>query len=166
MLCNPISNNFKNEKMKKIFQQVLLLMLVTTNIFGQLPSNLTSDDIDFFPEDITIVNNIAYVSGLGDGTVKMFNLNLANPTGETFAEAEAGYTQAWGLKSDGTKLLSILNNADFGGGMSGPAKLVEYDIASATKTGEWDLPAGSIGHTVSIVDGKYYVTDFGAAKYY
>ena len=68
----------------------------------------------------------------------MFNLNLANPTGEIFAEAEAGYTQRWGVKSDGTKLLSILDNADFGGGESGAAKLVEYDIASRTKTGEWE----------------------------
>ncbi|MFK7776105.1 MAG: hypothetical protein AB8F94_28545, partial [Saprospiraceae bacterium] len=150
--------------MKKFFLKVLILLLVTINMVGQIPSNLTTDDLDFYPEDIVIANNIAYVSGLGDGTVKMFDLSLANPTGETFADAEAGYTQAWGLKSDGTKLLSILDNADFTGGAPGPAKLVEYDIASQTKTGEWDLPAGSIGHTVSIVDGKYYVTDFGQPR--
>ncbi len=150
--------------MKKLILQVLILLLAAVSMIGQIPSNLTTDDTDFFPEDIVIVDNIAYVSGLGDGTVKMFNLNLANPTGETFAEAEAGYSQAWGLKSDGTKLLSILDNANFAGGAPGPAKLVEYDIATQAKTGEWDLPAGSIGHTVSIVDGKYYLTDFGQPR--
>ena len=29
-----------------------------------------------FPEDIVIVNEVAYVSGLGDGTIRTFNLNL------------------------------------------------------------------------------------------
>ncbi|MEO1449358.1 MAG: hypothetical protein AAFV07_07495, partial [Bacteroidota bacterium] len=119
------------------------------------PANLTSDDPDFYPEDITIVNNIAYVSGLGDGTVQTFNLNLENPEGQLFADADSGFTQAWGLKSDGTILLSILDNADFTGGAPGPSKLVEYDIATGQKNDEWDLPAGAVGHTVSIVDGKY-----------
>ncbi len=150
--------------MKFFSQQIFILFLISINLIGQTPSNLTTEDEDFFPEDIVIVNDVAYVSGLGDGTVKMFNLNLANPTGESFADAEEGYTQAWGLKSDGTVLLSLLNNADFGGGESGPSKLVEYDLASSQKTGEWDLPAGAIGHTVSIVDGKYYVTDFGSPR--
>ncbi len=152
-------------KMKYFFLQVVsLLMMVATTLTAQTPSNLTIDDLNFFPEDIVIADNVAYVSGLGDGSLRTFNLNLANPTGEIFAEAESGYTQRWGVKVDGTKLLSILDNADFGGGMSGPAKLVEYDIATKAKTGEWDLPAGSIGHTVSIVDGKYYVTDFGQPR--
>ncbi len=150
--------------MKKNFLQVLILLLVTVNMIGQIPSNLSSDDMNFFPEDIVIANNVAYVSGLGDGTLQMFDLNSTNPTGEIFAEAEAGYTQRWGVKSDGTKLLSILDNADFGGGESGPAKLVEYDIATRTKTTEWPLPAGAIGHTVSIVGEKYYVTDFGSPR--
>ena len=150
--------------MTKIYSLFAAILFIVANSFGQIPSQLTSNDMDFFPEDIVIANNVAYVSGLGDGTLQMFNLNEANPTGEIFAEAEAGYTQRWGVKSDGVKLLSILDNADFGGGISGPAKLVEYDIASQTKTGEWDLPAGSIGHTVSMVDGKYYVTDFGQPR--
>ncbi|MEM1119128.1 MAG: T9SS type A sorting domain-containing protein [Bacteroidota bacterium] len=149
--------------MKKINLLLLLSSFFIAHLTGQI-NNLMTDDPDFFPEDITIVNDIAYVSGLGDGTVKMFNLNLANPEGETFAAAEEGFTQGWGLKSDGTILLSLLNNADFTGGESGPAKLVQYDIASRTKTAEWDLPAGAIGHTVSIVDGKYYVTDFGSPR--
>ena len=111
--------------MKKFLLNVFILLLTTLNVVAQLPSNLTSDDMDFFPEDIVIANNIAYISGLGDGSLKMFDLNMATPVGETFAEAEAGYTQRWGVKSDGTKLLSILDNADFGGGESGAAKLVE-----------------------------------------
>ena len=130
----------------------------------ELPSNLTVTDQTFFPEDIVVENNVAYVSGLGDGSIRMFDLTTANPTAMTFAEAEVGYGQAWGLKSDGTVLLSLLNNADFGGGMSGPAKLVAYNLASGVKIGEWDLPSGAIGHTVSIVDGKYYVGDFGQPR--
>lgn len=128
------------------------------------PDSLTTDDVDFFPEDIVIVNNVAYVSGLGDGTVKKFNLNLEDPMAQPFAEADSGFSQAWGLKSDGTILLSLLDNADFTGGAPGPSKLVEYDIATGQKNAEWDLPAGAIGHTVSIVDGKYYVTDFGTPR--
>ena len=150
--------------MKNKFSIIIVAIFFAAHLFAQLPSNLSSNDMDFYPEDITIVNNVAYLSGLGDGTIQMFDLNETNPIGEVFAEAEMGYTQAWGLKSDGTKLLSILNNADFGGGMSGPAKLIEYDIATRSKTAEWDLPGGSIGHTVSIIDGKYYVTDFGQPR--
>jgi len=36
---------------------------------------LTSDDLNFFAKDIKIINNILYVSGLGDGTVLTYNLN-------------------------------------------------------------------------------------------
>ncbi|MEM6803070.1 MAG: hypothetical protein AAF696_16820, partial [Bacteroidota bacterium] len=129
-----------------------------------IPANLTTDDPDFYPEDIVISNNIVYVSGLGDGTIKAFNLDLENPVGETFAEADSGFTQRWGLKVDGNTLLSLLDNADFVGGQNGPSKLAAYDIGSREKTGEWDLPAGAIGHTVSIVDGKYYVTDFSTPR--
>ncbi|WP_338767525.1 hypothetical protein WAF17_05990 [Bernardetia sp. ABR2-2B] len=64
------------------------------------------------------------------------------------------------MTSDGTVLLSILNNADFTGGAPGASKLVQYSISTGEKTGEWSLPANTIGHTVSIVDGKYYVSDF------
>ncbi len=151
--------------MKNITFLVAIVLFFCQQSSGQnIPEILNTSDEDFYPEDITIVNDIAYVSGLGDGTVKMFDLSQANPAGETFAEAEEGYTQAWGLKSDGTVLLSILDNADFTGGAPGPSKLVEYDLASGEKTGEWDLPLGAIGHTVSIVDGKYYVTDFGSPR--
>ncbi|MEM7656641.1 MAG: T9SS type A sorting domain-containing protein, partial [Bacteroidota bacterium] len=97
-------------------------------------------------------------------TVKVFNLNLANPTAQPFAAADSGFSQAWGLKSDGTVLLSLLDNADFSGGAPGPAKLVEYNLVTGEKNAEWDLPANSVGHTVSIVDGKYYVTDFGTPR--
>ena len=148
-------------------KKIILFLFITISIFTlsiAQPDELTVDDMSFFPEDIFIVNDVAYVSSLGDGTIRSFDLTQSNPTTQMFAEAEAGYTQGWGLKSDGTILLSLLNNADFTGGPSGSAKLVEYDIASAQKTGEWDLPAGAIGHTVSIVEGKYYVTDFGSPR--
>ena len=127
----------------------------------QVPSNLSIADNSFFPEDITIANNVVYISGFGDGTIRSFDLTATNPSAQLFAAAESGYTQGWGLKSDGTVLLSLLNNADFTGNPPGPSKLVQYNIASGEKTGEWDLPATTIGHTVSIVDGKYYVSDFG-----
>ena len=146
--------------MKNYLLLPLVMVLLIAQSFGQI-NNLTIADDGFFPEDIVISNNTAFVSGLGDGTIRTFDLTESNPVAEIFAEAEAGYTQRWGVKTDGTKLLSLLDNADFTGAPSGPCKLVEYDIASRAKTGEWELSDGTIGHTVSIVDGKYYVTDFG-----
>ncbi|APD08119.1 hypothetical protein UJ101_02621 [Flavobacteriaceae bacterium UJ101] len=133
---------------------------ITDNILPT-PSNLTISDTSFYPEDITITNNIAYISGFGDGTIRSFDLTQTNPTAQLFASAESGYAQSWGLKSDGTVLLNLLNNADFTGNPPGPSKLIEYNIASGEKTGEWDLPETTIGHTVSIVNGKYYISDFG-----
>ncbi len=135
----------------------------TTAITPQLtvPTNLSVADNSFFPEDVVVANNIVYVSGFGDGTIRSFDLTESNPTARLFAEGEAGYAQRWGLTSDGTILLSILNNADFTGNPPGASKLVQHDIATGEKTAEWELPATTIGHTVSIVDGKYYVSDFG-----
>lgn len=124
-----------------------------------IPSNLTIEGNSFYPEDIVIANNIVYLSGFGDGTVRSIDLTQTNPTSQLFAQAEAGYGQAWGLTTNGSVVLSLLNNADFMGNPPGSSKLVQYNT-SGTKTGEWNLPAGTVGHTVSIVDGKYYVTDF------
>ena len=149
--------------MKKFILPPLIMVFFIVHAIGQ-PTELTVNDSTFFPEDIVIVNDIAYVSGLGDGTIRSFDLTQTNPTAQLFAPADSGFSQAWGLKSDGTVLLSLLDNANFTGGMSGPSKLVEYDIATGQKNDEWDLPAGAIGHTVSIVDGKYYVTDFGTPR--
>ncbi|MEM9930323.1 MAG: hypothetical protein AAF840_10930, partial [Bacteroidota bacterium] len=152
--------------MKSFYYTLILLISIWTSSIGQttLPTSLTTDETGFFPEDITIVNDIAYVSGLGDGTVKSFDLTQETPTAILFLPAEDGFTQRWGLKSDGNVLLSLLDNANFAGGESGPSKLGQYDLATGAKTGEWDLPIGAIGHTVSIVDGKYYVTDFGQPR--
>ena len=124
-----------------------------------IPSNLSIDENGFHPEDIKIANNIIYVSGALTGTVRSFDLTQDNPTAQVFATAETGYTQAWGLESDGNVLLSLLNNVDFTGNPPGPSKLVAYNLSTGNKTNEWDLPAGTAAHTVSIVDGKYYVTD-------
>lgn len=127
----------------------------------QIPSNLTIDDNVFFPEDITIINNRVFLSGLGDGTIRTFDLTETNATAQLFATAETGYAQSWGLKSNGSVVLNLLNNVDFSFATPpGASKLIQYDM-NGTKTAEWDLPANTIGHTVSIVDGKYYVTDFG-----
>ena len=127
----------------------------------QIPNNLTIDDNVFFPEDITIVNNRVFLSGLGDGTIRTFDLTETNATAQLFATAETGYAQSWGLKSNGSVVLNLLNNVDFTfTNPPGASKLVQYDM-NGTKTGEWDLPEFTIGHTVSIVDGKYYVSDFG-----
>ena len=124
-----------------------------------IPSKLSIDENGFHPEDIKIANNVVYVSGALTGTLRSFDLTQENPTAQLFAAAEAGYSQAWGLESDDNVLLSLLNNVDFTGNPPGPSKLVEYDLSTANKTGEWDLPAGTAAHTVSIVNGKYYVTD-------
>ncbi|SEB35829.1 hypothetical protein SAMN04489761_0096 [Tenacibaculum sp. MAR_2009_124] len=126
-----------------------------------IPSNLSVTDIGFYPEDITIVNNKVFISGFGDGTVQYFDLYETEPSAKLFVNVETGYAQAWGLKSDGTVLLSLLNNADFTGNPPGASKLVAYGVNSGEKIGEWDLPESTIGHTVSIVDGKYYISDFG-----
>lgn len=126
----------------------------------EVPSNLTINDDSFYPEDIMISNNTVYISGLGDGTVRSFDLTETNPSAQLFAAAEDGFSQGWGLTSDGTVLLSLLNNADFTGGAPGPSKLVQYDISTGERTGDWMLPDNTVGHTVSIVDGKYYVSDF------
>lgn len=129
-----------------------------------IPSSLQSTNDFFYPEDITIVNNTAYVSSFADSKIWSFDLTQSDPMGEVFAQGVDGFPQAWGLKSDGTVLLSLLNNADFAGNPPGPSKLVEYNLGSGAKTREWDLPTNSVGHTISIVDGKYYVGDFGAPR--
>ncbi len=127
---------------------------------AQIPASLTITDTGFFPEDITIVNNRVFLSGLGDGTIRTFDLTETNATTELFAAAEPGYTQSWGLTSDGSVVLNLLNNVDFSfTNPPGASKLVQYNM-NGVKTGAWDLPANTIGHTVSIVDGKYYISDF------
>ncbi len=126
----------------------------------EVPNSLTISGDSFYPEDIVIASNRVFLSGLGDGTIRSFDLTQTNPSAQLFASAETGFSQGWGLTSDGTILLSLLNNADFAGGAPGASKLVQYNIASGEKTDEWNLPANTVGHTVSIVDGKYYVSDF------
>ncbi|MEM9340100.1 MAG: hypothetical protein AAGA66_15300 [Bacteroidota bacterium] len=127
----------------------------------EVPDELTISDNDFFSEDIVIVNNTVYVSGLGDGTIKSIDLTVANPTAQPFADAEEGFAQSWGLASDGTVLLNILNNPNFEDlSANGPSKLVAYDLASGAKTDEWALPSSSISNSVPIVDGKYYVCEW------
>lgn len=126
----------------------------------EIPEDLTISDPAFYPEDIVINHNLAFISGFGDGTIRYFNLGDEAPTATVFAEAEDGFAQRWGLTSQKDVLLSIVNNANFMGGENGPSKLIEYNIIDKTITNEWELPANTIGHTVSIVDGKYYVGDF------
>ena len=129
-----------------------------------VPESLVIEDEDFFPEDIVIANNTVFVSGLGDGTVRTFDLTQENPMSELFIAAEEGFTQRWGLKTDGNILLSLLDNANFAGGPAGPSKLGQYNASTGEKTGVWDLPEGVTGHTVSMVGGKYYVTDFNTPQ--
>ena len=38
--------------------------------------------------------------------------------------------------------------------------MVEYNLATSSKTNEWALPENTIGNSVQIVDGKYYVCDW------
>ncbi|WP_338767528.1 hypothetical protein WAF17_05995 [Bernardetia sp. ABR2-2B] len=59
----------------------------------QIPSNLTIEDNNFYPEDIVITNNTVYVSGLGDGTLRSFDLTEDEPTAQLFANAETGFSQ-------------------------------------------------------------------------
>jgi len=119
-----------------------------------LPNSISVTDEFFFPEDITIVNDIAYVSSFANGTIRSFDLTESNPTAQVFASGEEGFAQGWGLKSDGTILLGLHNNADFTGNPPGPAKLVQYDISSASKTAEWDLPENAVG--ISGIGGTIY----------
>ncbi|MFK8163664.1 MAG: hypothetical protein AB8H12_14560 [Lewinella sp.] len=130
-----------------------------TPVVLNLPSELAIPIDNFHPEDVKIVDNVVYVSGARNGEIVSFDLTQENPTAQTFAPAVSGYTQAWGMESDGNVLVSLLNNVDFTGIPPGPSRLVEYDLSTGNKSNEWDLPDGTSAHTVSIVDGKYYVTD-------
>lgn len=126
-----------------------------------IPSNLSIEDNDFFSEDVVFANNNIYVSGFGDGTIKSFDLTQANPSAQEFAVADSDYFSSWGLATDGNVLLNILNNPNFQDiTMNGPSKLVEYNLSTGAKTNEWTLPTNTIGNSVQIVDGKYYVCDW------
>ena len=74
-----------------------------------VPTDLTISDSGFFPEDIVVNHNRAYVSGFGDGTIRVFDLTDETPTAVNFASAEEGYLQRWGLTSYKEVLLSIVN---------------------------------------------------------
>ncbi len=126
-----------------------------------VPDSLTVTQEGFYPEDIVISDNIVYLSGFGDSTIRTIDLSASNLTDQLFVAGEADFAQRWGLKVDGDILLSLLGNADFTGGAPGPSKLVTYNKNTGAKLNEWTLPDTTIGHTVSVVDGKYYVTDFG-----
>lgn len=126
-----------------------------------IPSNLSIEDNDFFSEDVVFANNTVYVSGFGDGTIKSFDLTQETPTAQEFAAADSDYFSSWGLATDGNVLLNILNNPNFQDiTMNGPSKLVEYSLSTGAKTNEWDLPTNTIGNSVQIVNGKYYVCDW------
>lgn len=125
-----------------------------------VPSSLSINDKDFFPEDVVYANKTIYVSGFGDGTIKAFDLMEENPMAKEFAAKQEGYFSSWGLATDGKVVLNIVNNPNFGDIMNnGASKLVAYNT-SGVKTAEWDLPANTIGNSVQIVDGKYYVCDW------
>ncbi|MEM9719148.1 MAG: T9SS type A sorting domain-containing protein [Bacteroidota bacterium] len=126
-----------------------------------IPETLSINDSSFFPEDIVTANNTVYLSGINDGTIRFFDLNLPAPTLQMFAMAEEGFAQSWGLASDGEILLNILNNPDFfDPSNNGASKLVQYDLATGDKTDEWDLPAQTVSNSVQIVEGKYYVCEW------
>lgn len=133
---------------------------VTPTVTVQIPSSFSITDENFFPEDIVIGDNKLFVSGLGDGTLKSFDLTQTDPTATNFADAEDGFAQSWGVATNGTVLLNILNNPNFADLTdNGASKLVEYDIATKTKTKEYMLPS-TISNSVQIVDGKYYVCEW------
>ncbi|MDO6440124.1 hypothetical protein Q4534_22040 [Cyclobacterium sp. 1_MG-2023] len=126
-----------------------------------IPSNISIEDNGFFPEDVVFANNSIFVSGYGDGTIKSIDLSQETAIAQEFVAAEHDYYSRWGLASDGTVLLNLLNNPNFQDiTMNGPSKLVEYNLATGAKTNEWALPENTIGNSVQIVDGKYYVCDW------
>lgn len=109
---------------------------------------------------MVFANNTIFVSGFGDGTIKSIDLSQEMAIAQEFVAAESDYYSRWGLASDGTVLLNLLNNPNFQDiTMNGPSKLVEYNLATGAKTNEWALPENTIGNSVQIVDGKYYVCD-------
>ncbi|TCI91089.1 hypothetical protein [Tenacibaculum sp. M341] len=129
-----------------------------------IPSNLSIADNTFFPEDIIIVDGKLFASGFGDGSVKSFDLTKEQATEEEFAPAETGYPQAWGFTSDGNVLLSNINNLNFTTFQGEGSKLIEYNISTGAKSGEWEYPLGTTAQSVQIVNGKYYAGDFSTPR--
>lgn len=125
-----------------------------------IPEDLSISSENFYPEDIIIIDNTVYASGFGDGTIKSFDLTKTNPPAEDFASAQTGFSQSWGLATDGKVILNNVNNLNFMNFQGEGSKLVEYNIADGSKTGEWAFPMGTTAQSVQIVDGTYYVGDF------
>jgi len=130
-------------------------------LIASVPEELTIVEDGIYPEDIVIANSKVYVSGLGDGTIVSFDLAQDLVDSQPFAAAQDGFAQSWGLASDGSVLLNILNNPNFADLTdNGPSKLVEYDILTGEMNNEWDLPTSTISNSVQIIDGKYYVCEW------
>ena len=129
-----------------------------------VPSQLNINKSSFTPEDVLVYNNNVYVSGFGDGTIQKFHLTQNPATAQEIITADADNPSRWGLAIDESKqtLLNIANvNYAFNGTVSGPAKVFAYKLSDHSKVSTWTLPSGTVGNSIVVANGYYYVSDIG-----
>ncbi len=132
-----------------------------------VPSQLTVSNPQFFPEDVLVYDNKAYVSGFGDGTIQKFDLTESTATAQQIVSAEnTTYTSSWGLNVDESRgtLLNLANAPyAFNGTVSAPCKVNAYKLSDNTKLSSWILPEKTVGNSIVVANGNYYIGDIGPA---
>ena len=129
-----------------------------------IPSQLVINKENFTPEDIFVYFNKVYVSGLGDGTIQEFDLLDKEPTATEIVTTDPERPSRWGLAVDKKRkeLLNIANVAyAFDGNVSAPAKVYSYSLYNNRETSSWTLPEGTVGNSIVVSNGFYYISDIG-----
>ena len=130
-----------------------------------VPSQLSVSNAQFFPEDVVVHDNKDYVSGFGDGSIQKFDLTQSTATAQQIATAEnSTYSASWGLNVDASKstLLNIANAPYFfNGSVAAPAKVNAYKLSDNSKVSSWTLPTGTVGNSIVVANGFYYIGDIG-----
>ena len=130
-----------------------------------VPDQLTVSNSNFFPEDIYVYDNQVYISGLGDGSLQKYDLTQTPASIKQVAAAlDATYTSRWGIEVDAANktIVSIVNAPYFfNGKVTAPAKIVSNKLSDYSQVASWTLPEGTVGNSIEIVNGYYYIGDFG-----
>jgi hypothetical protein len=130
-----------------------------------IPSVLNINSNGFFPEDVHFYNGSAYVTGFGNGSLQKFDFTTANPTAQQIAAAtDATNSSRWGIAIDPTRnTILTLSNAQyfFNGNVAAPAKVEARDLTTNQLVNTWTLPAGTVGNSIVVAAGNYYIGDIG-----